>query len=347
MTIWRVLSNTAVFWGAVFLLLGSAVSVEAQVAVPDFTAGTARFFLPKIGIFNSTTIITDNPAAMQWSRNSRLAAGNIIHDGGVEEYNSEPSLAFEGNFGGASLVWDRISVGFDQIAVADKESGVNNRMSHRRLHLGFKVEDYLSFGLGAGDFSHQRTEEDPNKPGIYIPVEIQSLEELIGMSLKISTWLYLGYGLGRESMNRKDKDPATLYPSLSLDRSISQWGLAIRTEGKVQINFGLSSRHRESFSYQGMQLYETKAYYTRLQLIFAETLMAGLIQENFRLGPNPRLDSPDNVTTNSYDLAWVPMKGMTLSTRYTETNVLLYDPAPPFMSERKSTTRSVGVGYMF
>jgi len=346
----RVLTTGAAVWAvpvwAVLFFTLLPGNLSAQVAAPDFSAGTARFYSPRAGVFNGTSLTADNPAVSQWRESSRVGGGTVLHMMGSDDGAMGYPLSFEGAFAGAQLVGERISLSLDQITVRDSETFLDNHMRRQRIQVGMKVAEFLSFGFGGGTYRHKKMEKDP-LGGPDIPVELESSDELIGFSLRMKEVVFLGYGAGRESLTRYDNDPASLNPELNLDRPFYQYGLAISTRGKLRLYLAADTEEREAFRFEGVERYGFKTFTVTVQIKAGDSLMVGGSKNKWRANmDNPGPLMPESETETA-EAAWVPKSGMSLGTRYSRTTTVEYSPL--LMRDVKSinATRAVSVGFMF
>jgi hypothetical protein len=258
---------------AAAVLLASAA--HAQVAVPGMEPGAPRYTIQPERGYNGATITPDNPAALQWGGPSRVVAGYLKDDAdmlGTADDGKGYLLGFRG-------VWERLGLGLEQLRVVKNGGAFEDDSS---VQLSVRVFDFLSLGVGKERAHHDSV-------GSFTQID----ETDYGLSLRLARVFYVGYAKGTH-----DYSASGVFTPDS--RDVTQYGVALRTEGAWRWLLSYDRMKKEYFAVGGSPGMDSKT--STIQLLTANWLL-GIAQSQVA-----DLGFTLETKTRYLDLGWVPEK---------------------------------------
>jgi hypothetical protein len=245
----------------------SAASAWAQVAVPSLLPVSPTFAAASGAAVAGITTI--NPAALQWSRNSVVAAGAVRADYLIEDGGED--LELEASFGGLRWVGDLAGFAVESASIRSVNGdGVDTLQEAAVMTLSMAAGDGLTLGAAGG-----RRKDELNVESAFSPAPgnygfrteaLDTTSVSAGLGIRFGTWFYLGAAAGRDVLTG-DVNNGLVLGGVTLlqnpvevdeDRPYQIYGVGIRSNGAFQVHLETYAINRESYqfgdeSYGGVQ----------------------------------------------------------------------------------------------
>jgi hypothetical protein len=306
----------------------------AQVAATDLMPGQVRYLTVEAGLFNSPGFTPDNPAALMWGGPSRIGLGHLEHKGPANGAMSSETI--NGDFIGGRWVGERIALGAEYLSAADDAASVRLEQKLSSAQIAFKVADFLSFGVALDNEELDTVQNlfTPAGTTIPVPVSTDTTDKLLGVSLNLGDWLYLGYGAGSEEQQRTE-----FGASQNAQRNVTQSGIAVRTLGTVRVYLAYDVIDRSDFSNVSGPAGDGVTFSSGTAQLGVWNALVGYSQTDVHDKHTPN----DTVQYSHYDMAWAPEKGLALA--YRRAKLTLKPALAP--AEQTFSTDSIVATYLF
>ncbi len=235
------------------LLTGAAPWVQAQVAVPELVPAAVRVLNSRFPI-NATnslvnpmsSIVPENPAALQWGAPSRIGGG--VLQGDKRDIVDGDSTHYRGSFAGFRWVKQRVALAADTLDYSvDMEKPVGSpahlERKEQAVALSFSLPEWLAWGVGSRSLTAR--EGGPSA------TRVDSSGWNFGLSLRLGQILFVGAGLGHETASANLPPPPPPAPAIpfvgDIERDVRMVGIGLRGTGSLVWHLEADSIHRDPF----------------------------------------------------------------------------------------------------
>lgn len=332
-----------------------AVSAWGQVAVPSLLPAAPLF--AGNGDAAVTGISTINPAALQWSRNSVIAAGagraDFLIEGDGEDFELEAS------FGGFRWVGDIVGLAVETASVRSVNGkAVDTTQERAVMTLSLAAGEGLTLGAASGRSKNdERLElELAPAPGnhAFRTEELETTAVAAGLGMRIGTWFYVGAAAGRDALSGEVTDGLVLggvtllqnTVELDEDRPYQVYGVGIRNNGAFQVHLETYAINRESYQLGDESFGGVRTSAVVLEFAYAQVALGLRSISTSAEG----LGGGDTTKAVSVvHLAWAPPESGLAIGLHWETSQETEEIDNPANDERKAEVRVSGasIGYVF
>lgn len=315
------------------LLLLGGLTARAQVAAPDLTAGTVRFGVMEMVGVNGASWALDNPAVLYWSRTNPMGVGQLngLYTDNDTAYTKP--IPYSGEYAGFRAVGDEVAMAVAHLSVKSDFSGNPKSFRDSKFQLGFKVADFLAFGVNQGV---TRFED--------VTMKRKLNQQVLGISMKLWDYLYLGYAAGVDEVQLDNKSTLA-FTSLLLERTTTRYGGALSGE-----NFHLEYFKSELKPFEHLDLpldLSMGLIAETVQFQFnAWNLLFGYTDTEVKFFTTALL-SPNNAKSKSFDFGWVMDSGLSLTMRATFTRRDWVNPIGPIAITEAHVNRTMELNWLF
>jgi len=305
-------------WLVGLALLGAAGAASAQVAAPPLSP---------------FSFVTDNPAAMQWGKPSRIGAayskGELVTDPATVKDGSE------GGSAGIRLV-DRPASGaldYSRIESTTRPFGQSEYDDVLRIALAISLGKQISLGVG-------QTNEQIETGGVSGQLRDSLETPLYGVTLRPAEWFYLGGAGGKENIKHDNLNfPAANYRTT---RDVYLYGAGIRTaggDGAAEVHIEYYVKDRGKYADASVAGGRENSRTATGEFLVASFLAAIAVTHTERETGFPTSDE------NRVELGLVPQRGYALVVRGQETTDKF--PAGASIATRRDTVYTLAIIYQF
>ncbi len=228
----RTSRNLALSLAATLMLLLWCVVITpaawAQVALPRFIPGAPTTYNGRFPIAPHTSVVPQNPAALQWGYPSRFVVGSM--EGSVSHGDVTQEGTTSGQFFGFRFAGETVALALDQVDYAlESDFNLPVDKSATAVAFSFRAPESYAYGL-----SVRSAEMSISEPGNSYTLETDN--RVLGISIRLSDAWYVGLARGSEDVTRTFPAPAEDYT-----RDISMMGLGFRSLGGIIWHFEVST----------------------------------------------------------------------------------------------------------
>lgn len=333
----------------------SAASVWGQVAVPSLLpAGPTFTGASDVAVAGITTI---NPAALQWSRNSLIAAGTARADYLIEE--GAQDLELEAGYGGLRWVGGIAGLAVETASIRSVNGdGVDAKQESAVMTLSMGAGEGLALGAAGGRHEEEVRLESgfSPAPGNYAfrTEELDTTSVAAGLGIRFGTWFYLGAAAGRDVLSGDVNDGLVLGGvtllqnpvELDQDRPYQIYGVGIRSNGAFQVHLETYAINRESYQIGDKSFGGVRTSAAVLELAYANVVLGlrsiSVDEEGIAAGDTTK-------AVSVAQLAWAPPEsGLTIGLHW-EVSQETEEIDDPGTEDRQVEVRVSGasIGYVF
>jgi len=278
-----------VILAALVMIAGTA---QAQVAAPSLVP-TAPRVLDPTSVPAEANFTPANPAAMQWGAPSRVGIGTLRSRLTSDAPNTD-DLTYQGNYGGARLVGESLSLGAEVASISEVESTFALDNSSANAALAAQFGGWMAFGVGYAsntiEFGNS-TDESTTPSG--------------GVSLRLGESFFVGGALGEQSLSHSDDDP--LSPDFEASRRVEWYGVGFRTGGDVLFHAEINVENRRHYEINGRESGGYRVQQGVLELNVWNILLAA------RAGSvDTKIKGKSPLGYTAADIGWAPLQGLAL-----------------------------------
>lgn len=292
---------------AIAMLAGGAPSALGQIAAPSLVPAT----------FSG-----ENPAVIKWGAPSRIGFGAVGQRTATDPATER--IDFGGGFAGLRLVGETLAFGIEAVTLNDQESSIKDQREFGSAALAAQNGNVLAWGIGYNAYK----QEQNGGMGVQ-DFEVESKEQVFGISLRLADVWYIGGAVGRESVSRRAFDPLLMMDQRFYgERDTVRAGLGFRRPGTVLVHAEVFGISRGDFDTRinGEKFGSENTSGGTLEFVFGSILIGGEARRT------KRNDSGDIISRTSGAIGWAPRQGFTLTLHY-EWQVLEVKNPQPFGPE--------------